>query len=146
LQGYYDASAIITESFDMVVQQDALSPETQALGMSLEKSVVPDLYYLGFNMADPKVGLPGGDRSRKLRQGMSLAVDVREYTRVFANGRGIPAQSPLPPGIFGYDADYQNPYRAKVDIERAKQLLADAGYPGGVDPDTGKPLRISFDT
>ncbi len=146
LQGYYDASAIITESFDMVVQQDALSPEMQELGMSLEKSVVPDIYYLGFNMADPKVGLPGGDRSRKLRQAMSLAVDVREYTRVFANGRGIPAQSPLPPGIFGYDADYQNPYRAKVDIERAKQLLADAGYPGGVDPDTGKPLRISFDT
>lgn len=146
LQGYYDSSAIITESFDMVVQQDNLSPEMEQLGMQLEKSVVPDIYYLGFNMDDPLVGAPGGERARKLRQAMSLVVDVREYLRVFTNGRGIPAESPIPPGIFGYDPEYQNPFRHAVDLERARQLLAEAGYPNGVDPTTKKPLRISFDT
>jgi ABC-type transport system substrate-binding protein len=61
------------------------------------------------------------------------------------NGRGIPAQSPIPPGIFGYDAAYRNPYRS-LDLERARALLAEAGYAGGFDPGTGSPLRISYDT
>jgi ABC-type transport system substrate-binding protein len=75
---------------------------------------------------------------------MSLVIDSVEYSRVFNNGRGVPAQSPLPPGIFGYEADYTNPYR-QVDLVRAKQLLAEAGYAGGIDPKTGKPLHLSFD-
>jgi ABC-type transport system substrate-binding protein len=75
---------------------------------------------------------------------MSLAVDAKEFARIFNNGRGVPAQSPLPPGIFGYEPDYVNPFR-QVDLERAQRLLAEAGYPKGIDPETGKPLRLSFD-
>ena len=145
LQGYYDASGIIKESFDEVVTEDRLSPEMEALGMRLEKSVEPVVHYLGFNMLDPVVGAPAGERGRKLRQAMSLVVDAEEYKRIFANGRGIPAHTPIPPGIYGYDQDYLNPYR-KVDLGRAKALLAEAGYPGGVDPATGKPLRLTLDT
>lgn len=146
LQGYYDMAAVISESFEMVIQQDALSPEMKAMGVDLRKSVIPDIRYIAFNMSDPVVGAAGGERSRKLRQAMSLAVDVEEFTRIFANGRGIPAQSPLPPGIFGYDEAYRNPFRDKVDTERARQLLVEAGYPGGIDPKTNKPLRLTFDT
>ena len=145
LQGYYDASGIIQESFDRVVQEGALSAEMTALGMRLSKTVTPAIYYLGFNMDDPVVGAPGGDRARKLRQAMSLAIDAPEFTRLFMNGRGIPAQSPVPPGIFGYDPSYVNPYR-RVDLARAADLLREAGYPDGVDPETGKPLHLSFDT
>jgi len=144
LQGYYDASGILQESFDKMIHEGALSEEMAASGMQLAKSVDPDVYYIGFNMDDPVVGAPGGERARKLRQAMSLVIDAQEYARVFANGRGVPAQSPLPPGIFGYEADYVNPFR-QVDLERAKQLLAQAGYPNGIDPATGKPLVLSFD-
>ncbi len=146
LQGYYDSSAVISESFDMVMAQDNLSPEMEQLGVDLSQSVIPDIWYLGFNMEDKRVGQPGGDRARKLRQAMSLVVDVEEYNRVFSNGRNVTAQSPLPPGIFGFDPDYRNAYRGKVDVGRAEKLLVEAGYPGGIDPETGKPLRISFDT
>lgn len=145
LQGYYDSATVISESFEMVIQQDALSEEMKAMGMALRKSVIPDIRYIAFNMSDPVVGAAAGERSRKLRQAMSLTVDVKEFTRIFANGRGIPAQSPLPPGIFGFDEKYQNPFR-RVDVERAKQLLVEAGYPGGIDPKTQKPLRLTFDT
>jgi ABC-type transport system substrate-binding protein len=139
LQGYYDASGIIRESFDRVVREDHLSPEMAALGMRLEKSVIPAVYYIGFNMDDPVL------RNRELRQAMSLVIDAREYTRLFTNGRGVPAQSPLPPGIYGYEASYENPWR-RVDLERARRLLARAGYPNGVDPRTQAPLRLTFDT
>jgi len=145
VQGYYDISSIPKESFDKFVHEGALSPDMQARGMKLAKSVGPTVYYIGFNMDDPIVGAPAGDRGRKLRQAMSLVVDTDEYLRVFANSRGIPAQSPIPPGIFGYDPDYKNPFRT-VDPERAAKLLVEAGYPGGIDPETGKPLRLTFDT
>jgi len=144
LQGYYDISGIARESFDKVITQHGLSPEMRSMGVSLSKSVEPAVYYIGFNLDDPLVGRAGGERSRLLRQAMSAAVDVREYLRLFANGRGIPAHSPLPPGIFGYEDEYQNPYR-QVDLERAKALLQEAGYPGGLDPKTGRPLRLTFD-
>ena len=144
LQGYYDASGIIQESFDKVVHEGALSPAMAALGMELEKSVEPSISYLGFNMNDPQVGAPAGERGRLLRQAMSLVVDSAEFARVFANGRGVPAQSPVPPGIFGYEAEYRNPWR-QPDLARAKALLDEAGYSDGIDRDTGRPLRLTFD-
>jgi ABC-type transport system substrate-binding protein len=145
LQGYYDDSGIIKESFDAVIVDGDLSPEMKARGIRLDKEVEPSVFYLGFNMEDSTVGDPGGEKSRKLRQAMSLAVDVPQYLRLFTNGRGVPAQSPLPPGLFGYDKDYRNPFR-QLDRARARTLLAEAGYKNGLDPATGQPLQLSFDT
>jgi ABC-type transport system substrate-binding protein len=145
IQGYYDASGIIRESFDRIIQDGGLSEDMEEMGIQLEKSVAPDVFYIGFNMDDPVVGRTGGKRSRKLRQAMSLVVDVEEFTRVFPNGRGVPAQSPVPPGIYGHLEGYRNPYR-QVDVERAKALMVEAGYPGGIDPETGRALRLTFDT
>ena len=61
---------------------------------------------------------------------MSLAENVDKVIDLFYNGRAIRAQSPIPPGMFGYEADYKNPF-SRHDIPRAKALLAEAGYPGG---------------
>jgi ABC-type transport system substrate-binding protein len=144
LQGYYDDSGIIKESFDAVVVNGDLSPEMKVRGMHLEKEVEPSVFYIGFNMEDPVVGAKAGDRGRKLRQAMSLAIDAEEYLRLFLNGRGVLAQSPLPPGLFGYDKAYRNPFR-QPDLEKARRLLVDAGYKGGVDPATGQPVKLSFD-
>jgi ABC-type transport system substrate-binding protein len=116
----------------------------QRMGMQLEKAITPAVYYLRFNMDDPVVGSAGGAKSRALRQAMSLAIDAVEYMRLFTNGRGVAAQSPLPPGIFGYELEYRNPYR-KMNLARARELLRDAGYPRGIDRETGKPLRLTLD-
>jgi oligopeptide transport system substrate-binding protein len=145
LQGYYDDGGIIKESFDAVVQGDRLSPQMQARGMRLDKTVEPSIRYVGFNMEDPVVGAAAGERGRKLRQAMSVAIDSSQYLELFLNGRGVPAQTLLPPGIFGYDADYKNPFR-QYDLARARQLLADAGYRNGIDPATNTRLKLSFDT
>jgi len=145
LQGYYDASGIIKESFDAIVVNGHLSKEMQDRGMRLDKEVEPVIYYVGFNMDDKLVGAPAGEKGRKLRQAMSLAIDAEEFLRLFLNGRGVPAQSPVPPGIFGYGKDYRNPFR-QPDLARARQLLAEAGYKNGIDPKTREPLKLAFDT
>ena len=71
------------------------------------------------------------------------------------NGRGVPAQGPIPPGIFGYRDGREgiNPYvyewkdgaPRRKSIEVAKKLLAQAGYPGGQNARTGEPLLVNLD-
>lgn len=145
LQGYYDETSIVEEEFDQIVAEGRLSPEMAARGMKLAKSAIPAVYYIGFNMDDPVVGKPAGERGRELRRAMSLAIDSAEFVRIFMNDRGIPAESPIPPGIFGHGVGAPNPYR-QPSLERARQHLEAAGYPGGIDPATGRPLRLTFDT
>jgi ABC-type transport system substrate-binding protein len=100
----------------------------------------------------------GGDsaRARLLRQAISIAIDMEEYVAIFQNGRGQPAHGPLPPGIFGYREGLGgiNPVVYEIEgqriqrrgTEEARALLAQAGYAGGRDPQTGAPLVLYYDT
>jgi ABC-type transport system substrate-binding protein len=117
----------------------------EKMGVELSKTPVPAVFYIGFNMDDPVVGSSGGESARKLRQAMSLAIDSEEFIRLFMNDRGIPADSPIPPGIFGHEVGTGNPFR-EPDADRARRLLEEAGYPRGVDPETGRALRLGFTT
>ncbi len=160
LQGYYDASGISSDAFDQTVQINAngevgLTDQMVKQGIRLQTSVATSVMYMGFNMLDPLIG-GESERARKLRQAISIAVDQEEYISIFTNGRGIPAQGPIPPGIFGYREGEQGVNRYVYDwmdgaprrksIDYAKKLLADAGYPDGMDRSTGKPLVVNFDT
>ncbi len=155
LQGYYDASGISSDNFDQAVQfspegEADLTSEMKEKGIRLVTAVTTSSSYMGFNMKDPVVGHPGGESARKLRQAISIAVDYEEYISIFLNGRGIPAQGVLPPGIFGYKDDfnsvvYTSPGKRR-SIEEARRLLAEAGYPNGRSAKTGEPLVLYFDT
>jgi oligopeptide transport system substrate-binding protein len=160
LQGYYDASGISSDTFDQAVQFSGggdvtLSEDMQARGISLQTSIATTTFYLGFNMLDPVVG-GKSERARKLRLAISIAVDQEEMISIFRNGRGIAAQGPIPPGIFGYREGKEgvNPYvydwvnnaPQRKPIEAAKKLLAEAGYPNGRDGKTGQPLLVNLDT
>jgi ABC-type transport system substrate-binding protein len=160
LQGYFDASGIASDTFDQAVQFSGqgdvtLSEEMQSRGIRLQTSVATTVFYLGFNMLDPVVG-GYGERARKLRHAISIAIDQEEMISIFRNGRGIAAQGPIPPGIFGYREGKEgiNPYvydweggapRRKT-VEHAKKLLAEAGYPHGRDAKSGEPLLVNLDT
>ncbi|MES9962608.1 MAG: ABC transporter substrate-binding protein [Candidatus Sedimenticola sp. 20ELBAFRAG] len=160
LQGYYDTSSISSDSFDQAVKfssqgEAALTDTMKDKGIELKTAVTTSMYYMGFNMTDPVVG-GESERARLLRHAISIAVDYEEYISIFANGRGISAQSPLPPGIFGYRKGAaginQKVYRAEGDkpvrrsIDEARALLAEAGYPNGQNSETGKPLILYYDT
>ena len=159
LQGYYDLSALTSDSFDQAINISAsgdfgLSESMKELGIALQSAVGTTTYYMGFNMLDPVVG-GYTERARKLRHAIAIAVDQEENISIFANGQGIPAQGPIPPGIFGYRDDksgIDNTVYDWVDgaprtkpISEAKELLAEAGYPNGRDAKTGEPLVLYFD-
>jgi ABC-type transport system substrate-binding protein len=62
----------------------------------------------------------------RVRQAFNLALDKELLIETFANGNAIPASGALPPGMPGYR--YQPERGYPYDPERARQLLAEAGY------------------
>jgi len=160
LQGYYDRSGVLTESFDQAIRftgsgDTDVSDAMREKGIRLLTSVATSTYYLGFNMIDPVIG-GSSEPARKLRRAISIAVDYEEQISIFRNGRGVAAQGPLAPGIFGYEPGCagMNSYvyecvrnlPTRRSIDEARQLLAEAGYPRGIEQATGKPLSIFFET
>ncbi len=159
MQGYYDASGIPSESFDQAVN---FSPEGtveisrlfKERGMRLEVEVDPTTYYFAFNMLDDTFG---GYTEEKcmLRRAIAISMDTEERIQIFYNGRGVPAQSLIPPGIFGYEPERKGMDRfvyewdqargkpRRRSIEEARRLLADAGYPQGRNS-KGEQLAIRF--
>jgi peptide/nickel transport system substrate-binding protein len=68
---------------------------------------------------------------RRVRQALNYALD-KQHTIKLLSGAAVPAHGILPPGVAGRD-DALLPYRH--DPERARALLAAAGYPDGFDVD-----------
>lgn len=66
----------------------------------------------------------------KVRQALNLAVDKKAIIDVVYQGAGIAAKNPLPPTIWGYNDSLPE---SEFNIEKAKQLLAEAGYPNGFE-------------
>jgi ABC-type transport system substrate-binding protein len=139
----------------------AVSPEMARKGIRLEASVGTATRYFAFNWLDPVVGGGQADagerqRAKKLRQAIAIALDWEEFISIFANGRGIPGQGPIPPGIFGYRTgqaginpvvyDWAGEAPRRKPIEMAKKLLAEAGYPDGREAKSGQPLVLYLDT
>jgi len=161
LQGYYDQSAVTSDNYDQALQSTSLSnidlsPELLEKGIRLNSAVLPIFYYWGFNMLDDTVGGYTTNK-KKLRQAIAIAMDMEEYVNIFLNGSGVIAQSPVPPGIFGfdeslpginkvvYDIDLKKKDFKRKDIAAAKKLLSEAGYPNGINPKTKNPLTLYLD-
>ncbi|OGS21803.1 MAG: hypothetical protein A2252_06655 [Elusimicrobia bacterium RIFOXYA2_FULL_39_19] len=126
LKGNIDRSGIPKDSYSSAINASKeLMPELQEKGIKLWKVPMLDVTYTGFNMEDPVLG-----KNLKLRQAICLAHDINKVIDLFYNGRAIPAQGPIPPGLDGYDPEFKNPYQS-FDLEKAKQLLDQAGYPEG---------------
>jgi dipeptide transport system substrate-binding protein len=65
---------------------------------------------------------------RRVRQALNMAIDKKPILDVVYFGTAINAINPIPPNMWSWDADVKDyPY----DPAKAKQLLAEAGYPNG---------------
>jgi oligopeptide transport system substrate-binding protein len=78
-------------------------------------------YFLTINTAHSQL------KDVRVRQALSLAIDRQEIVdKIFQNG-SHPAYTFVPKGIAGYNG----PEDIQENIEKARQLLAEAGYPNG---------------
>ena len=137
LRGEVDMLGEISRDiWDSVVSADGrLDPRLAAMGVRLLESPTLDSMYIGINMSDPVLG-----GNRKLRQALNCAFDFPAWKR-FYNGRIEPSDGPIPHGV---DGRLETPFAYAFDLGKAKRLMAEAGYPNGIDPKTGRRLVLTL--
>ena len=71
-------------------------------------------------------------RDARVREAMDLAIDRKTLVRIVLEGLGRPANQLMPANFFGGS---KNLPERPFDVNKAKQLLTDAGYPKGFEID-----------
>lgn len=131
--GKLDYAQIPAENYLGAVRKRTrtLKKEFRDEGITYHAVPLLDFIFRGFNMDDEVVG-GTSEKNKKLRQAISLAIDLGEFNDTFYNTQNIVYDGMIPPTLDGHpeghfcDAAYTGP-----DLERAAKLLAEAGYPGG---------------
>ncbi len=141
---YWDAANVALETVDALALDDPMTMfsflHTGQAQLMLDKSSIPTAligemkgkpyfhpapflgnYFLRFNCTKPPFDNP------KVRMAVSLALDRQGITERVTRLGEVPATSLVPPGCAGYVA----PPGPSLDLEKARALLAEAGYPGG---------------
>lgn len=83
-----------------------------------------ELVYIGINTTR------GPLKDVRVRQAINYAIDVDRIIERLIGGRGTHAAGVIPPALGGYDST-RRPFH--YDSTKARQLLAAAGYPNGID-------------
>lgn len=134
LQGNLDYNAL--DSNDTLASGGEVMPVLAERGVTMSVRPEFEIRYVGFNFRDPLLG-----KNLKLRQALKMAYDIKRRVE-HASNMLIPAAGPIPEGVAGFvpstAADHP-------DYEKVRQLLAQAGFPDGIDPSTGKALEFDFD-
>jgi oligopeptide transport system substrate-binding protein len=82
--------------------------------------------------------------SKDFRMALAKSIDRVTWCQQVLQGAFLPAYSMLPPGFPAYNADLK-PIQ-DFDVAAAKALLEKAGYKDGIDPKTGKALKLTWTT
>ena len=129
-------AALLSGEMDMIysVPPQDIARIKQTEGLKILQTPELRTIYLGFNLVRDE--LPSSDikgknplRDVRVRQAIALAIDEPPIASRVMLGLGHPTWEMWGPGINGYDAALD--VRPKADPAKAKQLLADAGYPDG---------------
>jgi ABC-type transport system substrate-binding protein len=128
---------VARDNWDVVIDgTGGLSEPLKRRGITLYSIPTLDVAYIGINMDDPVLG-----PNRALRRALNCAFDSAAWVKFFHH-RTVVCDGPVPPGTEGR---LETPFPYAHDLEKARALLVEAGYPGGVDPKTGKRLELTVD-
>jgi ABC-type transport system substrate-binding protein len=94
--------------------------------ITIQKIQALNISYLAFNLKKPPVD------KREVREALDIAIDRNALFKVlFPRGDALQAISAFPPAVPGFNQRLRNEYNP----DRAKQLLAAAGFTNGMDID-----------
>ena len=93
------------------------------------------VYYVGFKNIGAGVGTPLEDV--RVRQALNYATNRPGIVQAIFAGQANEIAGFVVEGNLGYDPELMQPY--PYDLERARELLAEAGYPDGFDIAMGCP-------
>jgi oligopeptide transport system substrate-binding protein len=132
---------------NQVAPNNVLAPNLAKQGIRAFREVEPELTYDEFNIENPVVG--GYDAQHvALRRAMVLGHHRDQEIRIIRSNRAMAAQSPIPPGVVGYDSTF-TARDQNYDAPRAKALLDMVGYidrdgDGYREQPDGTPLVIDY--
>ena len=139
MKGYLDRTGIPKDNFgsaiDPATQQ--LLPEMSRRGIVLQRDPKLEVIYDCFNMEDEVVGTPAGEKGRAIRRAISLAGDDDWAIEHLYNYRATKVAGPIIAEFAEYDPSVVNPWKRQPGetraqaLDRARKILADAGFPGG---------------
>ena len=144
-RGALDHVSVPASLAPTVLDGDRLKPALAKRGIVLHRQAEPSLAFFFFNMDDPVVG--GYEPAKiALRRAVSLAYDRDSDIRQLSNGQAVPADQPVPPGLFGHAASIG--VKTPFDPAAARALLDRYGYrdrdgDGYREMPDGKPLVIA---
>ncbi|HVV94195.1 MAG TPA: ABC transporter substrate-binding protein [Hyphomicrobiales bacterium] len=122
-------------ALNMQPQQKAVADRVKGI----VAKATPSLVFFGafFNYAHPPLS------DVRIRQALNWGVDRDEIVKVSVLGLGEASSAVLPTGYWATDPETAHYY--KYDPDRAKKLLADAGFAGGIEiPTWGWPDQNSM--
>ncbi len=113
---------------------------TSAPNVSLAQAQSNRVIYLALGVQDTPPTITGTDgknplKDPKVRKALSLAVDRDAIVKRIMMGVAEPANQYLPAGFYGNNPEVT----VATDANKAKQLLAEAGYPKGFQLTLGTP-------
>ena len=143
-EGYYDSAPNVRNVHFRIVPEDSvralllqsnqadvamLIPATEVKRLSSDPNIkameVTSVmtYYYALNCTKPVLS------DARVRQALNYALDVDLIVNNILEGQGEVADAPLSKLTWGYSSIKKYPY----DPEKAKALLAEAGYPNGIE-------------
>jgi peptide/nickel transport system substrate-binding protein len=127
-------AALQAGDVDLVTNVPAFRQQELDQAASLDVRAVPSTFF-------QYVGLDGSKNEaladRRVRQAIQYATNVPEIVEFLFDGAAAQIAVPLAFGTFGLDESIE-PY--PYDPERARELLAEAGYPNGIVIDLDAPV------
>lgn len=131
------------------IPNNRVAPNLAKKHISMERVAAPDVTVTYFNMEDPIVGGYTPDKVA-LRRAISLAYNSEEEIRLPRRNQAIPAQGPIYPATYGYDAKFKTEM-SEFSRAKALALLDMYGYldrdgDGWRDLPDGRPLLLEYST
>ena len=131
-------AALLSGSIDFVIDPPVQDRERikNTPGMKLQTGSEPRVYFLAFDTFRDELlysNVKGKNpfKDVRVRQAISLAIDADLIVSKVNRGYGRPTSLIIGKEVQGYAADVDKP--PKVDIAKAKKLLAEAGYANGFE-------------